>query len=79
MITDQANAAAESNGRFFLTKRVHTNRFAQNESENRFKSQIGMLKYNGLSISDNIDGLASRFKVIPGHAFTVAPIRDPDR
>jgi len=39
MIIDQANAAAESNGRFFNK----TNRFAQNESANRFQSRIGML------------------------------------
>ena len=36
MIIDQANAAAESNGRFFNK----TNRFAQNESANRFESRI---------------------------------------
>jgi len=42
MIIDQANAAVESNGRF-LTKRIILNRFAQNESANRFKSRIGML------------------------------------
>jgi len=41
MIIDQANAAAESNGRFFNK----TNRFAQFESENRFESRIGMLCY----------------------------------
>ena len=39
MITDQANAAAESNGRFFNKM----NRFAQNESANPFESRIGML------------------------------------
>jgi len=42
MIIDQANAVAESNGRF-LTKRIDSNRFAQNESANRFESRIGML------------------------------------
>ena len=39
MIIDQANAATESNGDF-LSK---TNRFAQNESANRFESRIRML------------------------------------
>jgi len=39
MIIDQANAAAESNGRF----KKKTNRFAQNESANRFELRVGML------------------------------------
>ena len=39
MIIDQANAVAESNGRFFNK----TNRFAQNGSANRFESQCSSL------------------------------------
>ena len=39
MIIDQTNAAAESNNRFFNK----TNRFAQNESANRFELRIRML------------------------------------
>ena len=42
IIIDQANAAAESSGRF-LTKRIDSNRFIQNKSANRFELRIGML------------------------------------
>ena len=66
MIIDQANAAAESNGLLFNK----TSRF-ESIRPKRIRESILIVNRNaeihGLSISDNIDDLASRFKVIPGH------------
>ena len=45
MIIDQANAAAESNGRFFN----ETNRFAQNELVNRKLECSSQYQHNRLS------------------------------
>jgi len=76
MITDQANAAAESNGRFFLTKRIDSPKTNQRIDSNcelecsKPYSKTTIIGINGLETSTG--KLSRKYRAVVGHASAVS-------